>query len=222
GEGGTGVFTVNVSELTAGTTYYYRAYATNSEGTAYGEEVSFVTQDAAPSLWDGVSVEIRVGGNTYFGPEPVGDGDELDISEEGSVFLDVDPVNNRIVFWGVVEEGSYYTFPAMPFDLVFSGGGLAGIVSVTKNDAETNHPDADLMSTTATDGSSITFEIADNLEFIPERRQIVFDFEPDFSAEAENIPPVASDVNFGGELKVGATLTGDYQFEDEDEDEEGA
>ena len=38
-----GTFTVNISGLTAGTTYYVRAYATNSVGTAYGEEVSFTT-----------------------------------------------------------------------------------------------------------------------------------------------------------------------------------
>ncbi len=38
---GTGEFTVTGS-LTPGATYYVRAYATNSEGTAYGAEVSFV------------------------------------------------------------------------------------------------------------------------------------------------------------------------------------
>src|SRR5690606_8321688 len=46
-EMGTGEFTVAVTGLTAATTYYYRAYATNSEGTAYGDEVSFTTT-AAP------------------------------------------------------------------------------------------------------------------------------------------------------------------------------
>ena len=41
---GTGTFRVNMTGLTAGTTYYVRAYAVNSQGTAYGSEVSFTTQ----------------------------------------------------------------------------------------------------------------------------------------------------------------------------------
>jgi len=40
---GTGIFVSNLTELTAGTTYYIRAYATNSAGTAYGNEVPFTT-----------------------------------------------------------------------------------------------------------------------------------------------------------------------------------
>lgn len=40
---GTGNFTVNMTGLTANTTYYMRAYATNNAGTAYGTEVSFTT-----------------------------------------------------------------------------------------------------------------------------------------------------------------------------------
>ncbi len=41
---GTGSFTVNMTGLTAHTTYYVRAYATNSVGTEYGNEVSFTTE----------------------------------------------------------------------------------------------------------------------------------------------------------------------------------
>ncbi len=42
---GTGVFTSSVAGLVASTPYYLRAYATNSLGTAYGNEVSFPTAD---------------------------------------------------------------------------------------------------------------------------------------------------------------------------------
>ena len=45
---GSGSFTSNLSGLTASTTYYVRAYATNSAGTAYGNELSFTTLASAP------------------------------------------------------------------------------------------------------------------------------------------------------------------------------
>lgn len=40
---GPGSFTCNISGLNGATKYYLRAYATNSAGTAYGNEISFVT-----------------------------------------------------------------------------------------------------------------------------------------------------------------------------------
>ena len=46
---GTGEFTSNITGLTAGTTYYVRAYATNAVGTSYGSQVSF-TADSAPTV----------------------------------------------------------------------------------------------------------------------------------------------------------------------------
>jgi hypothetical protein len=40
---GTGAFTSSITGLTANTTYYLRAYATNAIGTAYGNQITFVT-----------------------------------------------------------------------------------------------------------------------------------------------------------------------------------
>jgi hypothetical protein len=42
---GTGTFVSELSSLSDGTTYYVRAYASNSAGTGYGEEVNFITLD---------------------------------------------------------------------------------------------------------------------------------------------------------------------------------
>ena len=50
---GTGSFTSNLSGLTANTTYYLRAYATNSVGTAYGNELSFTTTLAIGDSYQG-------------------------------------------------------------------------------------------------------------------------------------------------------------------------
>lgn len=40
---GTGVFTSNITDLSPNTTYYVRAYASNSAGTSYGEQKTFTT-----------------------------------------------------------------------------------------------------------------------------------------------------------------------------------
>ncbi len=45
GASATGAFTSPITGLASGTTYYVRAYATNNEGTGYGEQVSFTTDD---------------------------------------------------------------------------------------------------------------------------------------------------------------------------------
>jgi uncharacterized protein (TIGR02145 family) len=47
---GTGTFTSNLGHLSFGTSYYLRAYATNSVGTAFGEERSFTTGPRTPEL----------------------------------------------------------------------------------------------------------------------------------------------------------------------------
>ena len=60
---GTGIFTSNLSGLTGGTTYYVRAYAINSAGTSYGNEVSFTTTSSSGVVsGDGVT---DANGNTY-------------------------------------------------------------------------------------------------------------------------------------------------------------
>lgn len=57
---GTGSFTSSLTGLTENTTYYVKAYATNSQGTAYGNEQSFTTTNTSTS---GTVTDID--GNTY-------------------------------------------------------------------------------------------------------------------------------------------------------------
>ena len=47
---GIGNFTSTLSNLTMGSTYYIRAYATNSNGTAYGNQLSFTTTGSSLNL----------------------------------------------------------------------------------------------------------------------------------------------------------------------------
>lgn len=47
---GTGIFSSNLTVLTGNTTYFVRAYATNSVGTNYGSEVSFKTSPVLPTI----------------------------------------------------------------------------------------------------------------------------------------------------------------------------
>lgn len=47
---GTGSFTSSITGLTEGTTYHVRAYATNSYGTSYGDDLTFTTLKNAPTV----------------------------------------------------------------------------------------------------------------------------------------------------------------------------
>ena len=47
---GTGSFTSAITGLTPGTTYHIRAYATNSVGTSYGRDLTFITSTTVPTV----------------------------------------------------------------------------------------------------------------------------------------------------------------------------
>ena len=59
---GTGSFTSNITGLTPNTTYYVRAYATNSVGTNYGNEETFTTQSP---IVCGTSIVADIDNNIY-------------------------------------------------------------------------------------------------------------------------------------------------------------
>ena len=65
---GTGSFTANISGLADGTTYYYKAYATSSAGTGYGEVMSFTTLTIyPPSVQTNSASNITTTGATLSG-----------------------------------------------------------------------------------------------------------------------------------------------------------
>ena len=61
---GTGAYYANVTNLVAGTTYYIRAYATNQQGTAYGEEVTMAFNPVMPELTTSTATNLSIGNQT--------------------------------------------------------------------------------------------------------------------------------------------------------------
>lgn len=57
---GTGSFTSNITGLNPLTTYYVRAYATNSAGTSYGSQVSFTTTEALAKVTTNVVSDVTI------------------------------------------------------------------------------------------------------------------------------------------------------------------
>jgi len=55
---GTGTFTKAITGLQPGATYYVRAFATNSKGTAYGEQKSFTTIVVLPSVLTNAATNV--------------------------------------------------------------------------------------------------------------------------------------------------------------------
>ncbi|MEC0093712.1 S-layer homology domain-containing protein [Paenibacillus macquariensis] len=67
--GTTGSYTSNLGGLVAGTTYYVRAFATNSVGTSYGNDVSFTTLSTTPPIATVIAMSL----NKHTGTMQVGD-----------------------------------------------------------------------------------------------------------------------------------------------------
>ena len=65
---GIGTFNSNISGLSPNTTYYLRAYASNSAGTGYGNEITFTTLDSSSVMGipcPGTPTVKDIDGNTY-------------------------------------------------------------------------------------------------------------------------------------------------------------
>lgn len=114
---GTGEYTSNITGLQVNTKYYYRAYATNSKGTVYGEEKNFTT----PLLTAPTVETHRV--------------EDINI-DKGSVFCEVtvpgsDPVTERGICWSLNPD------PTVADNKIASGSGdgqyLVTITGLQKN-----------------------------------------------------------------------------------------
>jgi uncharacterized protein (TIGR02145 family) len=66
---GTGVFISNLTSLNPSTVYYVRAYAINSVGTSYGNEVTFTTQGAVFTCGQSVTYQGQVYNTVQIGSQ---------------------------------------------------------------------------------------------------------------------------------------------------------
>lgn len=64
---GSGIFSSSITGLTPGSTYYIRAYATNSMGTAYGNQISTTTTTGLPVLTTSILTVVDGGAIVAYG-----------------------------------------------------------------------------------------------------------------------------------------------------------
>lgn len=73
---GTGSFTANLTNLSPNTLYYVRAYATNSVGTSYGNQVTFTTEQTSVATLTTVVVSLITSTTAVSGGDITSDGGE--------------------------------------------------------------------------------------------------------------------------------------------------
>ena len=107
---GTGTFTTNITGLTQGLTYYVRAYATNTYGTAYGSQITVKTL-TVPTVTTRSSTALSKTGFTTGGNVTSAGGGTLTVTERGIVYSTTvqDPTtsNTKVLAATPTGTGSY-------------------------------------------------------------------------------------------------------------------
>lgn len=104
---GSGLFTVQISGLIANTTYFVRAYASNSYGTAYGNTLQFTTLqgNSIPSVQ--TYAISNIGTNTGYGGGNVLNDGGLAVSSKGICWsTNTNPTNSNVNFMTIDGTGT--------------------------------------------------------------------------------------------------------------------
>lgn len=93
-------FTVKINNLAPGEMYYFRTFATNAAGTAYGEEIMLETQSLAGTTWE-LTMDLNI--YPYIA--------HVTFYEDGTAFY-TEPENPAMFdFWGLWEmENNHLTY----------------------------------------------------------------------------------------------------------------
>jgi uncharacterized protein (TIGR02145 family) len=106
---GPGSFTGNLTGLTANTTYYVRAYAINSAGTAYGNQLSFTTTNNGSGILSNPGAGVTYNGYTY-SSVVLGNGQEwMSENLRTANYRNGDPIPTGldIATWSSTTSGAY-------------------------------------------------------------------------------------------------------------------
>ena len=122
---GTGIFTSSLSGLYFGTTYYVRAFAINSAGVAYGQEISFVT-----TLGMGVN-NNGLQNNISIYPNPGNGMITLDVHSLSSDYLETKIMNSNGIVVYTNRKNNFSGNYKETLDLTFLSKGFYSIQIIT-------------------------------------------------------------------------------------------
>jgi len=144
---GTGMFSETVGSLYQGTTYYVRAYATNSEGTSYGSVVSFTTLMASMSAAPASSLteenldtnslnitltNVTFADSTLSASNFVLNGSFAGLSVESVEYTDATHCKVNLAYDGTdFDANKAFSLSIMAAELAFGGDLTSGILSVS-------------------------------------------------------------------------------------------
>ncbi|HLN72869.1 MAG TPA: hypothetical protein VK205_06220, partial [Prolixibacteraceae bacterium] len=140
---GVGTYTNNLTGLLSGTTYYVRAFATNSTVTSYGNETSFTTLASAPTVTTTAATAVTASTATSGGNVTANGG--AGITERGIVYST--SVNPTIITGTKVIDGTPGTGIFISNISGLSGGTLYHVRAYATNSINTSYG-SDLTFTT--------------------------------------------------------------------------